>query len=45
VFSRVVGTAPEHGRVFTDDFNPAEFYDARNREETRRNQVERTRRM
>jgi len=45
VFTRVVGTEPEHGRILTDDFNPAEFYDARNREETRRNQVERTRRM
>jgi spermidine synthase len=25
-----------NGRVLTDDFNPAEFYDARNREENRR---------
>jgi predicted membrane-bound spermidine synthase len=27
---------PGHGRVLTDDYNPAEFYDARNREEFRR---------
>jgi hypothetical protein len=31
-----VDTAPDSGRVLTDDYNPAEFYDARNREETRR---------
>jgi hypothetical protein len=45
VFARVVRTPPNHGRVLTDDFNPAEFYDAQNREATRRNQVERVRRM
>ncbi|NOS71362.1 MAG: fused MFS/spermidine synthase [Verrucomicrobia bacterium] len=45
VFARVVSIAPDHGRVMTDDFNPIEFYDAQNREATRRNQVERTRRM
>jgi spermidine synthase len=27
---------PSHGRVLTDDFNPVEFYDARNRESIRR---------
>jgi spermidine synthase len=27
---------PEHGRVLTDDFNPVEFYDVRNRERVRR---------
>jgi spermidine synthase len=27
----------ENGRVLTDDFNPVDFYDARNREEIRRN--------
>jgi spermidine synthase len=27
---------PEHGRVLRDDYNPVEFYDARNREEFRR---------
>jgi spermidine synthase len=32
----VVDPILEHGRVLTDDFNPAEFYDARNREEIRR---------
>jgi hypothetical protein len=25
-----------HGRVLTDDYNPAEFYDARHREDFRR---------
>jgi predicted membrane-bound spermidine synthase len=29
-------TLPEDGRVLTDDYNPAEFYDARNREDLRR---------
>jgi spermidine synthase len=33
----VVDTIPEHGHVLTDDYNPAEFYDARNREDIRRN--------
>jgi len=32
----VVDTVPEDGRVLTDDYNPAEFYDARNREDLRR---------
>lgn len=36
VFSAVVDTPPGHGRILTDDFNPVEFYDARNREESRR---------
>jgi hypothetical protein len=36
VFNRIVSTPPEDGLVLTDDFNPAEFYDAQNREETRR---------
>ena len=35
-YTHVVDTIPEHGRVLTDDYNPAEFYDARNREEIRR---------
>jgi len=35
-YNHVVDTIPEHGRVLTDDYNPAEFYDARNREEIRR---------
>ncbi len=35
-YARVVNTVPEHGRVLTDDYNPAEFYDARNREALRR---------
>jgi len=29
-------TAPDHGRILTDDFNPVEAYDARNREELRK---------
>lgn len=29
-------TEPNHGRVLTDDFNPVEFFDAKNREEFRR---------
>ena len=45
VFGNVVSTVPDHGRVLTDDFNPIEFYDAQNREATRRTQVQRARRM
>jgi spermidine synthase len=36
VFFGVVDTPADHGRVLTDDFNPVEFYDARNREDVRR---------
>ena len=36
VFFGSVDTPPDRGRVLTDDFNPVEFYDARNREEVRR---------
>jgi predicted membrane-bound spermidine synthase len=36
-FANVVEPSPGHGRVLTDDYNPVEFYDARNREELRRN--------
>ncbi|HTL18878.1 MAG TPA: fused MFS/spermidine synthase [Patescibacteria group bacterium] len=36
VFANIVDTPLGHGRVLTDDFNPVEFYDARNREELRR---------
>ena len=35
-YAGVVDTLPGHGRVLTDDYNPAEFYDARNREDLRR---------
>jgi len=35
-YTGIVDTSPEHGRVLTDDYNPAEFYDARNREDLRR---------
>ncbi len=34
--SSVVSTDPNSGNVLTDDYNPVEFYDARNREQTRR---------
>ncbi len=35
-YAGLVDPSPEHGRVLTDDYNPAEFYDARNREDLRR---------
>ena len=35
-YSGLIDTLPGHGRVLTDDYNPAEFYDARNREDIRR---------
>jgi spermidine synthase len=35
-YAGTVETVAEHGRVLTDDYNPAEFYDARNREGLRR---------
>jgi spermidine synthase len=35
-FTGIVDTLPEDGRILTDDYNPAEFYDARNREEIRK---------
>jgi SAM-dependent methyltransferase len=38
-YPNVMDTDPDHGRVLTDDFNPAEYYDAVNREETRRRLV------
>jgi hypothetical protein len=34
--ANVVGSDLTHGRVLTDDFNPVEFYDAANRERTRK---------
>jgi spermidine synthase len=34
-FDHIVDTIPEDGMVLTDDYNPAEFYDAKNREEIR----------
>jgi predicted membrane-bound spermidine synthase len=36
---RRVEVPPEHGRVLSDDYNPVEFYDARNREELRKGLV------
>jgi len=36
-YAGLVDTNPDHGRVLTDDYNPVEFYDARNREAVRRN--------
>jgi hypothetical protein len=41
----VVDTPPDHGRVLTDNFNPVEFYDARNREAVRRSLALAARRM
>ena len=35
-YKGLVNTIAEHGRVLTDDYNPAEFYDAHNREDLRR---------
>jgi hypothetical protein len=35
-YAGIVDTQAEHGRVLTDDYNPVEFYDARNRENLRR---------
>ena len=35
-YHSTVDTEPEHGLVLTDNYNPAEFYDARNREDLRR---------
>jgi predicted membrane-bound spermidine synthase len=35
-YVNVVSTPPGHGLVLTDDYNPAEFFDAHNRETTRR---------
>ena len=45
VFARVLSTPADVGLVLTDDYNPAEFYDAQNREFTRRAQVARMRQM
>ena len=45
VFARVLNTPEDHGLVLTDDYNPAEFYDAQNREFVRRSQVGRMRQM
>ena len=36
-FKGIVEAPPESGRVLTDDYNPVEFYDAKNREMIRRN--------
>jgi len=35
-FRNIAEAITGHGRVLTDDYNPAEYYDARNREELRR---------
>lgn len=35
-YAGTVTTRPDHGRILTDDYNPVEFYDARNREELRK---------
>lgn len=36
-YGGLVSTAPDRGRILTDDYNPVDFYDAENREEFRRN--------
>jgi predicted membrane-bound spermidine synthase len=35
-FEQTIDTSPESGRILTDNYNPVEFYDARNREALRR---------
>jgi predicted membrane-bound spermidine synthase len=44
-YAGVIVTIPEAGRVLTDDYNPAEFYDAGNREEFRRRMATAAREM
>ncbi len=44
-YAGLVDTLPGHGRVLTDDYNPVEFYDARNREDLRRRLAMSARRM
>ncbi len=44
-YQRIREANPDRGIVLTDDFNPVEFYDAPNRERTRRNLVEAIRSM
>jgi len=44
-YHSIVDTHPDHGLVLTDNYNPAEFYDARNREELRRYLASRAREM
>lgn len=44
-FDSIVEISTAHGRVLTDDYNPVEFYDARNREEIRRRLAMRARDM
>jgi spermidine synthase len=45
IFSSLNDTAANRGMVLTDDYNPAEFYDAKNREIIRRNLALGARRM
>ncbi len=44
-YAGVVEPDPEHGRVLTDNYNPVEFYDARNREFLRRRLAKSARQM
>jgi spermidine synthase len=44
-FSELVQASPADGRVLTDNFNPLEFYDAKNREELRRHLARNAREM
>ena len=36
-YTNIVQTVTEHGLVLTDNYNPAEFFDAHNREKVRKN--------
>jgi spermidine synthase len=44
-YERIAHTSSEHGIVLTDNYNPAEYYDAKNRETVRRHLAESARRM
>ena len=44
-YAGAIDTPPEGGRILTDDYNPAEYYDAANREEFRRRMAMAVRQM
>lgn len=44
-FNHVIRTSSLNGRILTDDFNPVEYYDAKNRETLRRRFVQNAREM
>ena len=43
--NHLVDASSQIGRVLTDDYNPVEFYDAKNREELRKRLAKMTREM